>query len=462
MAFVYSFLVFAIWNSLTTYWIYNATLFGAIAAIIVNSILMSSVITLFMWLKSKFNDRRSWWALISFWISFEYLHLNWDLSWPWLTLGNVFAHYPECIQWYEYTGVLGGSLWVLLANVIMYHSIKKKSRYLLCGLIIGLPFLFSFFINVDDDYSKNVEVVVVQPNIDPYYEKFEGLTSMQQLEKFIELAESKLDSSCHYLIGPETAIVNGLWENKIENSSEIKRLRQLIDKYPDLNIIVGSVTYKAYSETETIPRSARQFNGSDSYYDVFNSAIQINSSSISVYHKSKLVQGVEFTPFPSILENLDFLAIDLGGITGSLGTQDFREVFLSNSAQIAPIICYESIFGEFTTQYVRNGADLFTIITNDGWWKDTPGYKQHLNYASLRAVECRRAIARSANTGISAFIDSKGNIRNATQWDEEVVIRDTVKTNLTQTLYVRFGDYIGRISAFIAVMFLCFAVAKRR
>ena len=128
---------------------------------------------------------------------------------------------------------------------------------------------------------------------------------------------------------------------------------------------------------------------------------------------------------------------------------------------MAPIICYESVFGEYISQYVRNGADLFTIITNDGWWKDTPGYKQHLNYASLRAIECRKAIARSANTGISAFIDSKGIITNATKWDEEIVIKGRLETNSTQTIYVMFGDYIGRISAFIAVMFLCFAVAKR-
>ena len=466
-AFVYSFLVFALWNAFTTYWIYNASLFGAVAAVFVNSILMASVMTLFIWLKSKFNDRRAWWALISLWLSFEYLHLNWDLSWPWLTLGNVFAHYPQFIQWYEYTGTLGGSLWILLSNIILFNTVKTKSKYVFSSTVIALPILFSFLINTKNEIGKVVEIVVVQPNIDPYFEKFDDITSMQQLEKFIELAESKLDSSTNYLIGPETAIgspdstiSDGIWENQIENSAEIQRLIQLTEKYPQLNIILGAVTYKAYSKNKKIPKTARHI-GSDIFYDVFNSAIQINTSEVSVYNKSKLVQGVEFIPFPELLDNLEFLAIDLGGVTGSLGTQDYREVFDSKLAQMAPIICYESIFGEFVSQYVRNGADVFTIITNDGWWKDTPGYKQHLNYASLRAIECRRAIARSANTGISAFIDSKGRITNATKWDEEIVIKGRLETNTTQTIYVRFGDYIGRISTFIAVMFLCFAVAKR-
>ena len=459
--FIYSFLIFALWNSFTTYWIYNASLFGAVAAICVNSILMASVITIFFWIKQKFSDRRSWWAFISLWLSFEYLHFNWDLSWPWLTLGNAFAHYPSFIQWYEYTGTLGGSLWILLANIFLFQFVNNKSKYLLFSLVIAIPILFSFLIDSKNEKGKVVEIVVVQPNIDPYFEKFNDLSSIQQLEKFIQLAETELDSSTNYLIGPETAIVDGVWENNIEESKEIQTLIKLVEKYPQLNIIIGAVTYKAYSKTDKISKTARQFVGSDYYYDVFNSAIQINTSEISVYNKSKLVQGVEFTPFPAILENLEFLTIDLGGITGSLGTQDYREVFKSKSAQMAPIICYESIFGDFIRQYVRNGADLFAIITNDGWWKNTPGYKQHLNYASLRAIECRRAIARSANTGISAFIDSKGLITNATKWDEEIVIKSRLETNSIQTFYVRFGDYIGRISAFIAVMFLCFTLAKR-
>tara|TARA_Y100000991_G_scaffold101043_1_gene76187 strand:- start:2875 stop:4443 length:1569 start_codon:yes stop_codon:yes gene_type:complete len=459
--FIYSFLIFALWNLFTTYWIYNASLFGAVAAICINSILMASVITLFFWIKQKFNDRRSWWAFISLWLSFEYLHFNWDLSWPWLTLGNAFAHYPLFIQWYEYTGTLGGSLWILLANIFLFQFVNNKSKYLLFSLVIVIPILFSFLIDSKNEKRKVIEIVVVQPNIDPYFEKFNDLSSIQQLEKFIQLAETELDSSTNYLIGPETAIVDGVWENNIEESKEIQTLIKLVEKYPQLNIIIGAITYKAYSKTDKISKTARQFVGSDYYYDVFNSAIQINTSEISVYNKSKLVQGVEFTPFPAILENLEFLAIDLGGITGSLGTQDYREVFKSKSAQMAPIICYESIFGDFIRQYVRNGADLFAIITNDGWWKNTPGYKQHLNYASLRAIECRRAIARSANTGISAFIDSKGLITNATKWDEEIVIKSRLETNSIQTFYVRFGDYIGRISAFIAVMFLCFTLAKR-
>ena len=458
--FLYAFIVFALWNTGTTYWIYHASLFGAVAAVVVNSLLMSSVILLFSVVQSKFNDRRAWWALITFWLAFEYLHFNWDLSWPWLTLGNVFAAYPSTIQWYEFTGVLGGSLWVLLFNVVLYHSFKNKRVYRVPLFMLMLPFGFNFFMDAENTDGEEVTVVVVQPNIDPYIDKFDGLSSLEQLEKFIALAQPELDSTVDYLVGPETAIVDGLWENKLEYSAEIIRLRELIEQYSQLSIIVGASTIEAYNSIEDISPTARKFIDSEKYYDVYNSALCITKDDLSIYHKSKLVQGVEFTPFAFLLDKLEFLTIDLGGISGSLGKQEFREVFYGK-ANVAPIICYESIFGEYTSEYVRNGSDLFTIITNDGWWKDTPGYKQHLNYASLRAIECRRPIARSANTGISAFVDIKGNIHQPTKWDEAIVIKTILSTNSTITFYVRYGDFIGRLSAFVAVLFIFFALAKR-
>ena len=421
---------------------------------------MASVFVLFFVVKSSFDDRRRWWALLVFWLSFEYIHFQWDLSWPWLTLGNVFSHSPGIVQWYEYTGVLGGSLWILLFNVVLFHSIKNKKKYVFAYILLLSVFLSNLLISNTDDGHK-VDVVIVQPNVDPYLEKFDGLTSEEQLKRFIEVAETKLDTSVDFLIGPETAIVNGLWQKNIDHSTEVTLLRELFSKYPNLRIVIGATTYAVLDDDEVDSPWARKFQNSDTYYAVYNSALHLSPNDYSIYHKSKLVQGVEFMPFSSILDRFEFLTIDLGGISGSLGTQQDRAVFNSPKAQLAPIICYESIFGQFTTEYVRNGSDLFAIITNDGWWKDTPGFKQHLHYARLRAIENRRAIARSANTGISAFIDSKGRIIQSTKWDEQIAIRQTLTTNNAQTLYVRYGDYIGRLSSFVACMFLLFTIAKR-
>lgn len=459
--FFYSFLAFVLWNSLTTYWIVHATLFGVVMAVLINALLMAGTFSLFSWVKNRLGDKRGWWAFVCLWLSFEYLHLNWDLSWPWLTLGNGFANYPSTVQWYEYTGVLGGSLWVLLANVLLFKAWQKRTFYLPIAWM-AIPIIASIFIKPNLSERDTVKVVVVQPNIDPYNEKFGGLTADEQLEKMLALAETKVDSTTDYLIGPETALVNSIWENQLEHSPAILRLQQFLQQYPQLHIIVGASTYKLFEAGEELSETARQFPRRESYYDAFNTAIQIDTSGIQLYHKSKLVPGVEMMPFTVVLKHFKSLSVNLGGVSGSLGSQDHRAVFSSTKAQVAPVICYESIYGEYMLDYVRNGADLITIITNDGWWKDTPGYRQHLAYASLRAIETRRAIARSANTGTSAFIDALGTISQPTAWWQEAVIAEELPIYKGLTFYTIYGNYLGRLAGFVAAILLLYRIAKRK
>ena len=119
------YLAFLTWNFLTTWWIVNSTVFGAVMAIACNSLFMALVWLAFNGVARKVKPLYGYAALIAFWISFEFLHYNWELAWPWLALGNSLAEKPEWIQWYEYTGVFGGSLWILLANILLFLSLKK-------------------------------------------------------------------------------------------------------------------------------------------------------------------------------------------------------------------------------------------------------------------------------------------------------------------------------------------------
>jgi len=168
-------------------------------------------------------------------------------------------------------------------------------------------------------------------------------------------------------------------------------------------------------------------------------------------------------PYPGILGLLGGLAIDLGGISGSLGEQDSREVFFnSDSVGIAPVICYESVYGDYVAEYVRNGAEAIFIITNDGWWSNSAGHVQHLQYASLRAIETRRDIARSANTGISAFINRRGDIEQPTSYWEPAVITKNIQLNSEVTFFVRYGDYIGRVACFLAIFFVLMTFVRKK
>jgi apolipoprotein N-acyltransferase len=477
--FLYSYLSFLIWNCLTTWWVWYASDTGSLLAFLANSLLMGIVFIIFHKLKRNLPERIGNFVLIPVWITFEWLHLDWDLSWPWLTLGNAFASDYKWIQWYEYTGVFGGSLWILLINVLVFQLImyrntllrplKKRVTYLtsLATLLI-LPIACSYLIYIGYDTPrpmiKPIDVTVIQPNIDPYI-KFDT-DFQQQLDAMLLLAAQQTDNSSDYLVFPETALVEDIWENKIKTSSSIVHLKKFREQFPHLNLVTGASTSYYYEPGETRSPTARKFSDADIWYESYNTALQINETdSTAVYHKSKLVPGVERMPFPRWLGWLGDYAIDLGGTTGSLGIQNERTVFCSKAACIAPVICYESVYGDYVAQYIRNGADYIFIMTNDGWWGNTPGYKQHLAYGRLRAIETRKSIARSANTGISCFINHKGDIEQAQTWWQPTAVRQRISSVEGLTFYVRFGDYIAIGMAgitSIAILWVIIRLGTRR
>lgn len=468
--FLKSYLAFFIWNAVSTYWIWNASEAGAIMAIVLNSLFMSIVFMIFHTTKKTAGRRIGNIAFVTYWLGFEYLHLNWELSWTWLTLGNGLSHNVMLIQWYEFTGTLGGSLWILLCNLAIFEFMrcfpftvirKRNIKLIVISCVVLLPVLISLLIYSGyEEKGDEVEVVVVQPNIDPYNDKFSGMPVEKQLDRVINLALQKTTDTTDYVIAPETAIPQGIWEEDIESHPDIIMLKSIINRFPGVKLIIGASTYRMYDVGETLSPTSRKFDGEETYYDSYNTALQLDSTeNVQVYHKSKLVLGVEKMPFLNTFTFLKDISFELGGTSGSLGTQPEAEVFMSQNPalKIAPAICYESIYGEYINDYVKKGAGLIFVITNDGWWGNTSGYRQHLSYSSLRAIETRRSIARSANTGISCFINQLGQIQQATPWWEEAVIRQKIRNNNGTTFYVKMGDYPGRMSALVACLIFIFS-----
>jgi len=472
--FFYGFISFFIWNILTTWWIMNASVGGAIMAFFVSTLFMTIAFYLFHRIKKQIGSKFGNVIFICCWITFEILFYNDQITFPWLSLGNAFADNPGLIQWYEYTGVFGGSLWVLIINCFFFSLITlvdskfrfhiNKLKTILLIAIIAIPILLSFIVAArfkmhSRDGFKKIKVVIVQPNIDPYNEKFSG-SYEQQLHKMLLLASQKVDSATEYMVLPETALTEDIWEGEMEQSSSIKSIREYLKQFPKLKIIIGASTNKLFSPWEKLSATARKFTQEDAYYDSYNTALQIDSSDkTQVYHKSKLVPGVEQMPFQFIFKYFDQLTIELGGTTGSLGTQDERSVFTSpkNSFKVAPVICYESVYGEYVTKYVQNGAQCIAIITNDGWWGNTAGYKQHLKYGALRAIENRRWIVRSANTGTSCFVSPLGEIEQATNWWVPTAISGNIELNEGLTFYSCFGDYLGRFAECGTILLLLYS-----
>jgi apolipoprotein N-acyltransferase len=252
-------------------------------------------------------------------------------------------------------------------------------------------------------------------------------------------------------------------EQTLDEQPIIQRIKAFVAKHPQVSLLSGITSYTIYEKKKAAPSTAR-FREDVGHYDVFNTGVFIQPDKpVEVYHKSKLVPGVEQMPYPAVFSLLSRLVIDLGGTSGGLGKQTERSVFFNqDSIGIAPVICFESIYGDFVTGYVHKGADFLTIITNDGWWGDTPGHKQHLALASLRAIETRRSIARSANTGISGFINQRGDLIYPTKYWVPDVVNATIRNNQATTFYVQHGDYIGRIASLIAPLLLLSVLVKTR
>jgi len=470
---------FLVWNVLTTYWIWNSTPV-AVLAWTLNALFMGVVFHVFhISRRLLFGGRQGYFMLPFFWCLFEYFHMNWDLTWPWLNLGNGFASAIRWIQWYEFTGALGGTLWVLTANILAWkflslflvRSASPKPKLLYGGLVvlaIALPVILSGIMYVRyAEKADPIRVVIVQPNLDPYLEQY-TLPPPEVVDLNLKVASPLLDPSVDFIIGPESAIQEDIWEGEYEYSRTLALLKNYLAEQPGPGIVIGASTFRRLSEGEEVTSAARYHDREKFWYEAYNTAFFLDSSGdLQLHHKSRLTPGVEKMPSWKILRPLEKLAIDLGGTVGTLGIDRDPACFVArDSLLIGPLICYESGYGEFCSGFVRKGASVFFLITNDGWWGHTPGHRQHLSFSSLRAIETRRSIARSANTGISAIINQRGDILQPTRYWTRDAIKGDLNLNHRLTFYAVWGDYIGRISGFssglLVLLSLVFWIRNRK
>lgn len=462
---------FFIWNGACTYWVFNSLVsamptWAAILVILLPfgmaTLLMTFPFWLYYQLRRTITKTCSYVGLICFWIGYEYLYQNWDAPFPWMNLGNGFAQSHQLVQWYEYTGVYGGTLWILISNILVfeaYLAFKKTTdtwkKIYLCIKPIGfilIPMVISMIRYWGYHEKPNpTNVVVVQPNVDPYVKY--TLNPFVQTQQLIHLSDSLGQANTEYFIWPETAIPESANEDTFLSNVNYLATRQFLSKYKHANVVSGIESYLFYDRAKT--PTAQFDERSQKYWDSFNAAVQIeNQAKVQFYHKSKLVPGVETLPFASALAFLKPIFAGFGGTTGGYGRQSEPSVFYSQSGiGCAPVICYESIWGEYVADYVKRGAQFIAIMTNDAWWGNTSGKNQHLEYAKLRAVESRRWVARSANTGISAFINGRGDIVQQTQWWTTTALKENINLNDELTFYVKHGDYIADFGCLGAGLF---------
>lgn len=496
MSFVFGAMLAAF--GLGTWWVYHAALIGAVAGVVANALYVTVAVLFYRFLcrNSGYSMENKPWLTWIFWISpwlaMEYVHQRIDLDFPWMLLGHAMANHPSWIQFYEWTGVAGGSLWILSVNFWIYRAWLHAPKFSLRPWGVALlwlifPWGYSQWRYVTYQPAGDpIEVAAIQPNMDPYTVKFDSSTYEKQMRIMVTLSDSAADAAL--ILWPETALP-GFYQTGYGSpvnpyGDQLKAYHRM---HPFQAWIVGTSAVEWHPDREHAGPYARSLQmGGLRWYTAYNSALglrpqdsEADSTPPLVYHKSKLVIGVEKLPYPWFFQAVSkLISVDLGGMSGQLGKQTeqipMTMPLLGQSLRggdqdssrrtplkAATLICYESIFGEFCGEFVRNGANLLCIITNDGWWGNTDGHRQHLSWARLRTIEYRRDLLRSANTGISATMNQRGDILDSLEWDRRGLVKGRLRLNHTMTFYAEHGDFIGRIACMITVFTVLIALIRR-
>lgn len=443
-------LTFVLWNAATIWWVWIATPAGPITATLFSTFWNLVGFMLYHYTSKRASKVLAYTLLAATWVATEYLYTSAEvLSFPWLTLGNGFSGDVWAVQWYSLTGVFGGSLWVVLSNIAIFEAVVNRGvwRIVRAAAVVVVPIVASLAMYWSyEPAAESVEVSVLQPNVDCYEEKFSG-SELAQTKNIVELL-AQVPSSSQVAVLPETALPERLDDDEPLEGRIIGEFASIIQReHPQTMLVTGATTIKQY-DSQTKPTSTARA-GWGGYYDVYNSAVAVNADGEqSLHHKMRLVIGVEAMPFTGFLDKF----VNLGGITGQLGRNDKAAVFDKGGVKYGPAICYEGIYGDCFARFAREGAEVMLVMSNDGWWGNTPGHRRLFDYCRLRAIETRRAIARSANTGVSGFINARGDIIQSLGWDKRGVLTQSVEVREEITTYVAYGDWVGRMSLLVAVL----------
>ena len=304
-------------------------------------------------------------------------------------------------------------------------------------------------------------MTVVQPNVPCYDDERIAANMDDPTATIVELID-EVPAESKFVLLPESSLAYIPAIRTVDEGSTnfyTTRFKQLHGtQNEDMKLIAGASTVRYYGNVAAT-ETARESNGE--YYDLYNSALLIDADGDveQIYHKQKLVIGVEAIPFRSILKNYN---VDLGGVTGQLGWGEQHIVFENSGAKVGPAICYEGLYGNHFAGFAREGAEAMAVLSNDGWWGNTPGHRRLFDFCRLRAIETRRAIARSANTGISGFISPRGEvIGERLEWNERGTLTAEVELRNDVTFYMMYGDWVARIATYVAAMALLYYVAYR-
>ncbi|MCC6866281.1 MAG: apolipoprotein N-acyltransferase [Ignavibacteria bacterium] len=482
-AFGRAYLTMFIFNEVSLYWIsgwHSDDTFlkiGGVATVFVHSLFML-IPLLIIYGVAKYKKSLAIALFPLIWVGYEYFDNVWQFSFPWLELGNTETYNLTRIQTAELFGVHGLSFLICVITAILYFTYSNiyhrswKTRSLksiislviIFGLILFPNFYGNYRLNSVDNTkyfdvssrSKTVNTAIIQSNTDPF-KKWKG-DHDKLLDTYIDGLHDGLKFNPDMLVLHETSTPYYFLDDV--NLLKSKRFFDLADS-SDKYIMMGIPYRYYYNDTDKIPSDHRTSEPSKRKFDVFNAAILIEPhkhyKEFKIHKKVKLVPFSERIPYQ---EKVPFLKkwFTWGvGISGWQMGNDKTIFTLKDSVKgidtkFAGLICFESVFSEFVSEFAKNGAEYFIIVTNDGWWGNTSGPEQHNQYAVLRAIENRKWIVRCAQTGVSCFIDPIGNIHDRIEYWQQGVADRNITANTEITIYTEYGDLTGKLGMITIIL----------
>jgi apolipoprotein N-acyltransferase len=460
--------IFVVWYGVSVFWVLDVNTEAAIAVWLIYPIFILVPFLIYKFTLKKYNYRIASFVFIATWLSIEYMHHNWGFGSPYMTLGNGLAGSIKVIQWYEYTGVLGGSLWVITINFLLYGIIRKvrinqkikKVHIVTIFCVVLIPIAISLQLNKRTiENTKNIEVVSVHTNADCYNFKYK-VAPRKLINHYLKATLSTITEKTAFIVWPETAIKGKYWisEKSIKDGSLLKYIKDTIAlKSPNANIISGIFLNQFVSNNDKIDAYAHFNKNHKIWYYKYNGAINIDPQ-LDRYEyrtKQKLVPMEESTPYPSIMSGLKGVVKSLGNFNFYYEKEDGKVFYnRKTDTKASMLICYESLFGEEVSKHSKNGAEVLFVGLNEGWYKNIKAASDFNRFGILRAIENRKFVVRSSNDGISSIIDTKGNIIEELSDFRPGALRVTVGTNKKITFYAKHGDYLGRYSVVLLVLLL--------
>ncbi len=388
-------------------------------------------------------------ALAATYVLMEWGLRTGPLAFPWPLIGHTQAAMPPVNGLAALGGVPLLTLFLLALNGLIYAGVRRGVRpvpaLLACAVLPLLPFVtndggsaFRLSGHGATHAPETVRVAGIQPSPTP--ESWADLDDSSRVSTLLDLSRvllERADRRPDLIVWPETAI-----PPRPNPSSYVERLQSFSDS-AGVPVLAGAIT--------TGLTGAAITTGSTAGAAYRNSALLVvPRAAIQRYDKVNLVPFAERVPFAGTIPYLERLAIPAGGIQGYEPGKS-RGIFEITGHRLGVLICFETLFAASARDHARAGVRAIVAITQDGWWGDSFGYRQHLSFNRLRSIETGLPLLQASVSGVSALISPDGRVLELAGWMERATWQVDVPRPEASTPYVQYGEWVTVLALIVAL-----------